>query len=226
MTITIGVTEWTLDKRGVDALPRARELGFDAIQIRLYSLDTLKALENDAVRTEFLAANDAHNMPIVGMSAGLFGQIPLHDATQEDYVVELWERIITVALGLNIQVVYCPSFGVSKMTTPAEIAQTATVFRRACEIVDERPLFLATENSLDAADHRALVEQVNHPKMRVLLDAYNPVNFGYNTADLVRDLSNINCNQFHAKDDTPDGNALLGEGNGLLRNSAQDLAAT
>jgi sugar phosphate isomerase/epimerase len=88
-------------------------------------------------------------------------------------------------------------------------------------------LVLATENTLSNAGNRELVEpQVNHPKMRVLMDAHNGVWSGvYNAADMVRELHDVLCNVAHAKDglkDHPD-DVLIGEGDGDFPATAEAL---
>jgi sugar phosphate isomerase/epimerase len=61
--------------------------------------------------------------------------------------------------------------------------------------------------------------------MCVLIDAYNPVVYGYSTADMIRELHDIMCNQFHAKDglNRKGGNALVGQGDGDFPATAQAL---
>jgi len=52
--------------------------------------------------------------------------------------------------------------------------------------------------------------------MRVLIDAYNPVLAGHNTAQIIRTAQPYLCEQFHAKDgiNGQRGNARLGQGDG------------
>jgi sugar phosphate isomerase/epimerase len=61
--------------------------------------------------------------------------------------------------------------------------------------------------------------------MRVLIDAYNPVAYGYKAADLIHELRDMMCNQFHAKDGLKNqsGSTTVGEGDGDFAATAQAL---
>ncbi len=225
MTITFGVCQWVLDTTGVAAVQRASELGFRALQIGVRSLDQFAEMQKPAVQAAYLAAAATHNIEIVGMSLGIFNQIALHDATQADKVWEILSSMIDVAIAMQIELVYCPSYADGIISNTEERSRTSAMYRRACEHIGDRPLLIATENSLDAAGNRALINQVNHPNLRVLIDAYNPVVFGENAAGLLHELEDVLSNQVHAKDghNQQMGSAPLGQGDGDFMATVQAL---
>ena len=223
--ITIGICQWMLDTLGVAAVQRASELGFPAMQIGVRSMDAFHEMRDPAVQAAYLEAAAAHHIDIVGMSLGIFNQIALHDTAQSYTVWEILSQMIDAAVAMNINLIYCPSYGHGVISNDDELARTAAMFRRACDHVGDRPLLIATENSLNAAGHRRLVGQVNHSNMRVLIDAYNPVVYGENPAVMIRELQDILCDQFHAKDgrDRQGGTEPIGQGDGDFAAAVQAL---
>lgn len=225
MSIIIGVTEWTLDQQRVDAIPRAKELGFDAIQLRILSREELEELQDTTLQAQYRQAADAHNIPILAFSMSIFDHFAFHKPEHEDDVWQILTSSIDVADAMGVPVVYCPSFQASQMTTADEITQTAKLLRRAIDYTGDRPIELATENTLDVAGHRALLQQVNHPKMKVLVDSYNAFVFGHKAADQIHELRDSLLNQVHAKDGLKHemGSALLGQGEGNFEEATQAL---
>ena len=225
--ITIGVCPWMLDTVGVAAVQRASELGFEAMEIGVSSLEGYNEMRDPAIQAAYLEAAAAHEIELVAMSLGIFSQvIAIHSEAQEATVWEMMSNMIDVAAAMNIELVYCAMFGDAGINNAGEMARASAMLRRGCDYIGDRPLLLATENALSNAGNRELVEQVNHPKIRVLMDAYNGVWSGaYNAADMVRELHDVLCNVAHAKDglkDRPD-NVLIGEGDGDFPATAEAL---
>ena len=229
--IQIGVCQWILDRRGVDALHRAAELGFAGIQLGIGDEDTAVALRNPALQKIYLQAAEETGVEIVGIGISIMNKLPLHSPPDSDTGRCAWNVLrsaLDTALAMGIGLVYCPSFFEGQIRTNEEFERASAMLRRGCEYIDGQPLQLAMENSLDAARHMRIIDLVDHPSLRVLIDGYNPVIFGHLAATLVRELpSSYLCNQMHAKDGHKNvmGSAPLGQGEGHFEAFVQALQA-
>ena len=227
--IQIGVCQWILDCSGVDALHRAAELGFAGIQLGIGDEDTAVALRSPALQKVYLQAAEETGVEIVGIGISIMNKLPLHSPPDSDTGRRAWNVLrsaLDTALAMGIGLAYCPSFFKGQISTNEEFERASAMLRRGCEYIDGQPLLLAMENSLDAAGHMRVIDLVDHPSLRVLIDGYNPVIFGHLAATLVRDLpSRYLCNQAHAKDGLNHvmGSASLGQGEGQFANFVQAL---
>lgn len=227
--IRIGVCQWSMDVSGVAALARARELGFAGIQLGLGNEETVAALKQPTLQSAYLQAAAETGVQIIGFSANALNQLPLHSPPESEdgrHVLQLLQDALDIASAMGIGLVYCPSFARGVIDSEEKLTRVSAVLRRGCDYIDGRPLLLATENSLDAAGHLRIIEQVDHPALRVLVDSYNPVVFGHHAADLVRELpARYLCNQAHAKDGLNHvmGSAPLGHGEGRFAAFVQAL---
>jgi len=221
--ISIGVCPWMMDTDGIEAVQRASELGFTAIEIGVFNIEGYEKMRDPAVQNTYLEAASAHGIELVGISLNIFTQIvTLYSEEQEATVWEVMRNVIDAALAMNIELVCCGMFGDFSIHNADEMARTSAMLRRGCDYIGNRPLRIATENTLSIEDNRKLIEQVNHPNMRVLVDCYNGIWSGaFNGAEMVRDLSDMLCNVVHAKDGPDD--ALIGQGNGDFLTTAQAL---
>ena len=227
--IRIAVCQWILDRSGVAALARAAGLGFAGIQLGLVDEKTAYDLREPALQHAYLQAAQECGVEILGFGVNALNRYPLHSHPDSEDGRIAW-RILSGALdtahAMNVGLVYCPAFLKAEIRTEEELARACAMLRRGCEYIDGGPLLLATENSFDAAGHLRLIEQVDHPALRVLIDGYNPVVFGHRAADLARELPfRYLCNQMHAKDgrDRIMGSAPLAQGEGHFVEFVQAL---
>ena len=108
-----------------------------------------------------------------------------------------------------------PSFFKSEILSAEDFSRTAEMLRMACSYAEHRGILVATENSLDGPMTLDLIESVNSPILRVLVDTLNPFLRGY-VAILIEDVFPYMCDQIHVKDGLNGGcgNSLLGRGEG------------
>jgi sugar phosphate isomerase/epimerase len=216
-----------LDTVGVAAVQRASELGFEAMEVGVFSVAGYNEMCDPAIQTAYLEAAATHGIELVGMTLGIFSQVvALHSEEQEATVWEMMRNMIDVAVAMSIELVCCSMFGDASINNADEMARASAMLRRGCDYIGDKPLRIATESTLSITGNRELIEQVNHPNMCVLMDAYNGVwSSGYNAADMVRELRDVLCNVAHAKDGLkhqPD-NVLIGQGDGDFLATAQAL---
>ena len=106
--ITIGVCPWMLDTVGVAAVQRASELGFEAMEIGVFSLEGYNEMRDPAIQAAYLEAAATHGIELVAMSLGIFSQVAaLHSEAQEATVWEMMSNMIDVAAAMNIELVCC-----------------------------------------------------------------------------------------------------------------------
>ena len=225
--IKFGVCQWIMDRSGVDSLPRAAELGFAGIQLGIAE-DNLE-IRRPALQKAYLQAAEATGVEIVGFGINTMNVLPLYsppDSEKGRRCRDLLCSALDTALAMGVGLVYCPSFFEAEIRSDDELERAAATLRFGCEYVEDQPLLLASENTLDVARTRRLVALVDHPSLRVLVDSYNPVLFGHFAADLVRELPTpLLGDQAHAKDgrDQVMGNASLGQGEGHFADFVQAL---
>lgn len=225
--IRFGVCQWILDRSGLAALPRAAELGFAGIQLGVSEGD--EAIRRPDLQQEYLRAAKDSGVEVVGFGINTMNQLPLYSPPDSDAgrrCRDLLRSVLDMALAMGVDLVYCPSFFDAEIRSDDQLKRAAETLRAGCEHVEGQSLSLASENTLDAARTLRLVELVDHPSLRVLVDSYNPVLFGHLAAALVRALpTHLLGNQAHAKDGRNQvmGNAVLGSGEGHFAEFVQAL---
>ncbi len=225
--IKVGVCQWIMDRSGVDAVARAAELGFAGIQLGISEDDV--EIRRPALQQACLRASQETGVEIVGFGINTMNELPLYSPPDSDEgrrCRDLLRSALDTALAMGVGLVYCPSFFAAEIRTDDQLERAGAALRSGCEYIEGQPVLLATENTLDAAGNRRLMELVDHPSMRVLVDGYNPVIYGHLASTLVRELpARYLCNQAHAKDGLNHvmGSAPIGQGEGHLVEFVQAL---
>ncbi len=228
--IGIGVTQWCLDCTGIDTVYRAADLGFSALQIDAGEPGKDGFLGDVRVQHAYRQAAQRAGIEITAIGLNIFSVQSMDDAETGENANSCWHVLscaIEAAAAMNIGLVFLPSFYSGEIRTEQDLRITAAFLRRACLYAQERGVLVATENTLDDSGNRRLLALVDHPNIRVLLDALNPVLWGHHVPTLVKNLWPYLCNQVHAKDgvDGIMGNAPLGTGQAKFLETAQVLRA-
>ncbi len=225
--IRFGVCQWIMDCSGVEALPRAAELGFEGIQLGI--AEENRAIHEPALQNAYLRASQETGVAIVGFGINSMNVLPLFSPPDSDEgrrCHDLMRSALDTALAMGVGLVYCPGFFDAEIRTDEQLQRAAAMLRRGCEHIEGQPVLLATENTLDAARNLRLLELVDHPSLRVLIDSYNPVLYGHQAAALLHDLpARYQSKQMHAKDGRNQvmGNVPLGQGEGRFEDFVQAL---
>jgi sugar phosphate isomerase/epimerase len=213
----IGVTQWCLDRAGVDAVYRAADFGLSAIQIDAGESGVAPLLNDPAVRQAYKRAAQETGVKITGIAVNLLNIYGMTNPAGSEKSQKCWDAIqiaLDAAIDMDVELVFLPSFNDGEIRNEADLLRTAEVLRQACSYVADHAPMVATETTLGVPGHRSLIEAVGHPKLCVLIDSLNPVLWGHRPAELVQEFWNIMSNQFHAKDGINGvmGNALLNTG--------------
>lgn len=227
MANRIGVCQWCLDRTGIDAVFRAQQLGFSALQIGLFTQDDAAFLSDERVRDGYRRAAELTGVELVAIALNIFnvyGITLAADNPRSAVVRHAFEVAIETAAAIGASLVYAPSFTNGEIHNDDDLQRTVDVLREACIFAADHDVSVCTENTLRADGHLRIVEGVNQPNLRVFIDAYNPVVWGHHAADLVRQLAGHMCDQIHMKDGTDGimGNAPLNTGDARL---AETVAA-
>jgi sugar phosphate isomerase/epimerase len=226
--VTIGVTQWSLDRPGAEALHQAAGLGFAAIHIDAGEVGGEMLLDDAGLRDRYRQAAEDTGVQIRAIAPGYlndYGPVSPAGSDNARKCRDIIRIAIDAAVDLSVPLVFLPSFRAGEIRDERDLARSAEVLQEACDYAAGRPLALATENTLDAAGNLKLLEAVSRPNLYVLLDMQNPPLWGHDAAGLVRAVWPRLIHQVHAKDGTGGqmGNALLGEGEGHFLETAHTL---
>jgi len=228
--IRIGVCQWSLDRRGPDALARAAELGFSAIHLDGGELLSEGWPDDPVVAARYEAAAADSGVTITAVAPGRLNQLGLTSPAGSDQARSC-EGSIAVAINaarrLGAPLIYLPSFANGEIRDERGLRRTAEAMQAACDLAAEHGLLVATENTLGAADNLRLLAMVDRPNAQVLLDTQNPALWGHDVAAYVETLWPRLADQVHVKDgrDGGMGNAALGDGEAGFAATAAALKA-
>ena len=229
--IRFGVCQWSLDRRGPDALARAAELGFEAIHLdggELVSGDWWP--DGPAIAATYAEAAADTRVSIAAVAPGRLNQLGLTSPAGSE-PARLCEQSIAVAIAaaarLGAPLIFLPSFANGEIRDEPGLRRTAEMMRATCDLAAEHGLLVATENTLSATDNLRLLGSVDRPNARVLLDTLNPALWGHHVAASVDALWPHLADQVHVKDgrDGQMGNAALGDGQAGFGATAAALEA-
>jgi len=224
----IGVTQWCLDRGGVDAVYRAAELGLSAIQIDAGGWAAAPFLNDPAVREAYKRAAQETGVKIIGIGVNQLNIDGMTNSSGSEKAQKCWDAIqiaLDAAIAMDVDLVFLPSFNDSEIRNETDLQRTAEVLRHACNYVADHALMVAAETTLGVSGHQALIEAVGHPKLCVLIDSLNPVLWGHRPAELIQEFWSIMSDQFHAKDGINGimGSALLDIGQANFAETAAVL---
>jgi len=215
--IKIGIAQWCLDCYGVEAVYKAYELGFSAIQIDAGGSNGAPFLNNSVVQKAYTKAIQSTGIEISAIGINILNDYDIKSVEGSEEDKKRWNIIkstINSASKMNIDLIFFPSFNKNEIQCEQDFITTSKILRKACEYANTFGINIATENTLGIAENLKLLKIVNNPDFHILIDTLNPVLWGHNTAELIKSLWPYMCNQVHAKDGKEDvmGNACLGTG--------------
>jgi len=224
----IGVTQWTLDVKGVATVARASELGFDYLQLDAGGWSEWPEKLDATNRDAYAQASEETGVKLVGIGVNPVNEYSLLSRAGSDELrqaVAFVTRSLEQASYLNIPLVYVPGFNASEMKSDSDIRKTAEVLADLAGHAAEHGIELASENTLDAAGQLKLLDYADSPNLKLFIDTQNPTLWGREVAGMLEPLKPHLCNQMHAKDGRGGvmGNAPLGEGEAQFERTAKEI---
>ena len=227
--MTIGVTGWSFDGEDAARIQLAASSGFGAIQIGVGCIDDCRNLASARWRRRIQAASRSNRIEVAGLALNVLerwgvGKSPTGAARRR--ALALVGIAAKTATELGASLVYVPSFGRNRIDGDRSLDCAAAFLGMACRIAADYNLTLASENTLDVAGNLALIGKVGHPSFRILIDTYNPLIWGHDTAELIAGLGPYLCSQAHVKDGIggATGSAPLGDGEGKVHEALRAFA--
>jgi L-ribulose-5-phosphate 3-epimerase len=223
----VGVTAWTVDGRGPEALATAADLGFTAIHLDSGMPGADGCLEDPAVRAAYGTASRDTGVVITAIAAGGLNDLGLTSPAGTPAADRAWDSVCIArdaAAELGVPLVFLPSFRTGEIRDDAGLRRTAEVLAAACDRAAGR-VAVATENTLDAAGHLRLLEAAGRRALTILFDPQNPAQWGHVPAAMVAPLWPHLVDQVHVKDGAGGrfGDTILGEGEAGFLDSAREL---
>jgi len=209
--VLIGVTDWNL-KLGAnpDALPLAKKIGFDAVQVSFGRrlTDGKMPLDDPQIISRYLSLSAEHKIPIDGTCVD-----KLHDnGLKSDPLAVRWvQDSIRLTSSLKTRVLLLPMFGKWAVQGAAERDAAADALRKVAPEAEKAGVILGLENTLSAEDNVRIMDRVGSKSVLVYYDVGNSTQNGYDVVKEIRWLGKDRICQFHLKDNPH----YLGEG-GIL----------
>lgn len=226
--VHIGIAQWCLDCKGVNAVYRSADLGFSAIQIDAGGADGAPFLDSEKTQNKYLQAVQDTGVEISAIGVNILNDYGLKNSVDSKASKEIWHFIkmsIDAAAKMGIGLVFLPSFDKNEIQNNHDLIRTIALLNNTCLYASEFKVLIATENTLGVDGNLRLFKAINHPGLKILIDTLNPVLWGHCPSDLIKKLWPYICNQIHAKDGINGimGNASLGKGDANFLETARTL---
>lgn len=203
----IGACDWSIGRAGQpSALPLAREIGLDGVQVSFGKPGGEHDLRQEKVRQQYLAASRKHGVAIASLAMGVLNQVPF----ASDPKTEAWvEQCIDVMPALEVHVVLLAFFGEGDIRgKPALQAEVARRLKRIAPRAEKADVVLGIESWLNADEHLRILDRVGSPAVQVYYDVANMHQQGYDIYREIRQLGGQRICEIHCKEN----GSLLGQG--------------
>jgi sugar phosphate isomerase/epimerase len=201
----LGMCDWSLRARDPAAVPLAKRLGLDGLQLQMGDPKEGVPLRRPERQKQYLEAARQHSIEFPSICPLFLNQVPLFS----EPVTAIWLLdSVGVARALGATVIMLPFFGNGELKEPWQIDRTVDVMRQAARHAEREKVTLALENTLSAEDNLRIVERIGSPAVKIWYDVGNSSVRKYDVPAEIRRLGREQIAMFHIKD----GKSLLGEG--------------
>jgi L-ribulose-5-phosphate 3-epimerase len=171
-------------------------------------------LETPAGRTELKALLGQHEIAVVSICADYFMDKPLLRCPEAEnrQLLQRLEWLVGICPEMGIGRIVLPFVDASKIHDDAECNQVIANLRSTLPAAERHGVELHLETDLGPAAFRALLEQLNHPLIKVNYDAGNSASLGHKPAEEFAAYGH-RIGSFHIKDRLRGGGTVpLGQG--------------
>ena len=201
----LGMCDWSLRARDPSAVPLARRLGLDGLQLQMGDPKDGLPLRRPEVQKQYLDAARRHSIEFPAICPLFLNQLPLFS----EPVTAIWLLdSIPTARALGAKVIMLPFFGRGELKEPWQIDRTVDALAQAAPRAEAAGVVLAIENTLSAEDNLKIIGRINSLAVRIWYDVGNSSVRSYDVPAEIRRLGREQISMFHIKD----GSSLLGEG--------------
>ena len=200
--LKIGVTDWNLKKTGdPDAVPLAKSLGFDGVQVSLgrKPVEGKLPMDNAEMQSKYVALGKQQNISLAGTCLDI-----LHvNYLKNDKLGQKWVSDgIAVTKNLNAGVMLLPFFGKGALETAQERDDVGDILREIAPEAERAGIVLGLENTVSAEDNVRIMGRTKSPAVRVYYDVGNSNKNGFDVVKEIRRLGKDRICQIHLKDQT------------------------
>ncbi|WP_198439856.1 sugar phosphate isomerase/epimerase family protein [Pareuzebyella sediminis] len=205
--VKIGACDWSIGKMAdVAAIPLAKKIGLDGVQISLGTLDNNMHLRQKNIQQQYQHAFAKYGITMGGIAIGEMNNIPYKsDARAEKWVSDS----IDVAKAMNCKVVLLAFFYNGDLKNDIEgTKETIKRLKKVAPKAEDHGIILGIESWLSAQEHMEILDAVNSPNVKVYYDVANSNKMGYDIYQEIQALGKEHICEFHAKEN----GFLLGQG--------------
>jgi L-ribulose-5-phosphate 3-epimerase len=199
-----------------DEFHHARVCGFDTIEW-LFEADGYKQnpIWTEAGLKKIRRQIATTGVQVHSLCASYFISHPFFRVSEKERMrnVAVLSNLIVRAASMGVLVILLPVLEASEVQTEAQKTQLLESLSEPLALAAENRIRLGLETELPAPEYSDLIEQANHPALRVYYDVGNATAKGFDIAADIRRLSPFLCG-VHIKDRRLNGpNVPLGQGN-------------
>jgi len=194
----LGVCDWTVGKTSQpESFDVAKRIGLDGVQVDFGRDEDQLPLFDPALQQSILQRAEQNQMEVASLAMGVLNNIPY----KSDPRAERWvDQAIDVCQAMKAKIILLAFFGNGDLKNDAlgtggAVARLKNIAPKA----EKAGVTLAIESWLSAAEHRAIIDRVGSPAVKVYYDVGNSHKMGYDIYQEIRTLGGLIC-QFHAKD--------------------------
>ncbi len=203
----IGACDWSIGRRGQpSALPLAKEMGLDGVQVSFGKPDGQFDLRKENVRRQYQQVAQQHHVEIASLGMGVLNSVPYSSSLDaERWVAEC----IEVLPKLDLKILLLAFFGQGDIKDKPELQKE--VIRRLKKVApraEKAGVIIGLETWLNANEHLRILDAVGSPAVQVYYDTANMEKQGYDIYKEIRQLGRKRICEFHCKEN----GFLLGEG--------------
>ncbi len=217
----IGICLWSVPaKDNASRIRLAHQLGIHGFEIDLGNSEQGFPMAQESVQSVFKTWRDQLGLTYTTLGVNEFCSCSMSDPVLRQRAHEAVDKAIEVAAAMEIPLLQFPSFFASEIKDAAGFGATVDCLRYACEKAGEKDILIGSENALDLANQRLLLEMVDAPNFRIYFDTANPKCMkGLSGPELLEDAY-PKVGEVHLKDECEDGRpALLGQGDTAFNQS-------
>jgi sugar phosphate isomerase/epimerase len=175
----------------------AKRIGLDGVQVDFGRGEDELPLFEAGLQQDILGHAEQNGLEVASLAMGVLNNIPY----KSDPRAERWvEKAIDVCKLMRTDIILLAFFGNGDLRNDAQGTDgTVARLKNIASKAEKAGVTLAIESWLSAAEHRAIIDRVGSPAVKVYYDVGNSNKMGYDIYEEIRVLGELIC-QFHAKD--------------------------
>ncbi|RZD48256.1 MAG: xylulose 5-phosphate 3-epimerase [Thaumarchaeota archaeon] len=201
------INSWKLE------FEKAKNCGFEVMEWIFDMIHPNPILTNEG-RLQITELSKNNNININSICADYFMEKKLFSETSENIEknIEKLKELINCCVNLNISCIEIPLVDSSSLKTNENKNELIKNLEKIFEHIEKNNIFLGLETDLDPINFKKLIEQINHPNIKINYDSGNSASLQYNVIEELTTLNKL-VHNVHVKDRKINGGTVpLGTG--------------